>query len=108
MRITMLTLSASPEGVLEAGRTYQAPQHLARDQAQALVDGGYAVLADPPAPTTVPAPAPEDPGAQATPLDKLTVVQLQAYAAENDIDLGDAKLKADLLAAIAAAETGGG
>ena len=34
------------------------------------------------------------------PLDELTVIELRAYAEQHDIDLGDARLKADVLAAI--------
>ena len=38
------------------------------------------------------------------PLDKMNVEELKAYAAENDIDLGEAKKKAEILEAIHAAE----
>jgi len=37
------------------------------------------------------------------PLEKQTAAELKAYAAEHDIDLGDATKKADVLAAIQAA-----
>ncbi|KRC37519.1 hypothetical protein [Oerskovia sp. Root22] len=39
------------------------------------------------------------------PLEKRTAGDLKAYATEHDIDLGDAKTKAEILAAIVAAET---
>ena len=39
MRIRMLSLSAGPDGILQAGHTYD----LAEDQARVLVTGGYAV-----------------------------------------------------------------
>lgn len=38
------------------------------------------------------------------PLDEMTVAELRAYAKENDIDLNGATLKADIFAAIKAAE----
>lgn len=41
-----------------------------------------------------------------TPLKKMTVDELKEYAATNGIDLGEATKKADILAAIQAAETG--
>lgn len=53
--------------------------------------------------------APEE-GAQETPsksIDDMTVEELKAYAAERSIDLGAASLKADILAAIKAAEQEG-
>lgn len=43
---------------------------------------------------------------QADPLKKMTVDELKEYAATNGIDLGEATKKADILAAIQAAETG--
>ena len=42
---------------------------------------------------------------QADPLKKMTVDELKEYAATNGIDLGEATKKADILAAIQAAET---
>jgi len=39
-------------------------------------------------------------------LDELSVRELRAYATEHDIDLGDAKKKADIVAAIRAADAG--
>ncbi len=105
MRITMLTLSASPEGVLEAGRTYDVPSDLTRERARQLLDAGCAIEEG-----RRPA-ADQEPGAggqdnDAPSLEARTVAQLRAYAAENDIDLGPAKSKAEVLAAIRAAETG--
>ncbi|MGW2548307.1 hypothetical protein ACWC5I_47495, partial [Kitasatospora sp. NPDC001574] len=83
--ITMLTLSASPEGVLDQGRTYDVPGDVARARAQELVEGGYALLNDvPPKAAKTPPPPP----AASSPLEKATVEQLLAYAAENDLDLG--------------------
>lgn len=99
----MLTLSASPEGVLEQGKTYEVPDDVALARAQELVDGGAALLLDQPKAAKGKKPAA---GAGPKSLDKQTVPELQAYAAENDIDLGDAKTRAEILAAIQAAETG--
>lgn len=101
MQITMLTLSASPEGVLEQGRTYEVPGDISRERAQQLLDGGAATRVDQPKPT------PKAPKEEGGPLDKLTVEQLLAYAAENELDLAGATKKADLIAAIKTAETGG-
>ena len=41
-------------------------------------------------------------------VDGMTIPELQAYAEENGIDLGDATKKADILAAVKAAETDAG
>jgi hypothetical protein len=101
-RITMLSLSASPEGVLEQGKTYDVPGDVARVRAQELVDGGFALLEGTLPGTGKKATAPAGPA----PLDKRTVEQLLAYAAENDLDLGGATKRADILAAIQTAETG--
>ena len=43
---------------------------------------------------------------QTDPMKKMTVDELKEYAAQNGIDLGEATKKADILAAIQAAETG--
>lgn len=43
--------------------------------------------------------------ADAKPLDKMNVDELKAYAAEHNIDLGDAAKKADILKAIQEAES---
>ena len=45
-----------------------------------------------------------EPDAGDTPAAKMTVGELREYAAEHDIDLGDATRKDDILAAIAAAQ----
>lgn len=45
--------------------------------------------------------------APSKPIDEMTIEELKAYAAEHSIDLGDATLKADILAAIKAAEQEG-
>ncbi|MFD9064189.1 Rho termination factor N-terminal domain-containing protein [Kitasatospora purpeofusca] len=116
--ITMLTLAASPEGVLEPNRTYRVPEDVALPRALELLEGGYAVLAggtltQAPPPASGDGPPQDDPGAAGTEerppaLGRMTVEQLRAYAAENDIDLDAATRKGDILAAIEAAETGGG
>lgn len=51
-------------------------------------------------------PKEEDPsgGEKTVPVDKMTIPQLEAYAAEHEIDLGGATLKRDILAAIEAAQ----
>lgn len=97
MRITMKTLSAHPEGTLENGQTYEVPGQCSEERAAELLDGGYAVLAEEDL-------AAAGPGARAeadTDTDKLlekrTVEQLKAYAAGQEIDLGDASKKAEIL-----------
>ncbi|MDP2990203.1 MAG: hypothetical protein Q8O57_06530 [Kiritimatiellota bacterium] len=65
MKITMRTLSAGPQGTLEAGKTYDVEDKFAKE----LVAGGYAIPAGKTAPavefepvqveTTVAIPAPE-------------------------------------------------
>lgn len=107
MRITMKTLSASPAGALEAGKTYDLP----RARALPLLEGGYAVLAGAdPAQRPVRPDRPAGAGEvdQDKPLDKRTVDQLKAFAAEHEIDLGEATRKADILAAIHDAVEEGG
>ncbi|MGW8565661.1 Rho termination factor N-terminal domain-containing protein [Isoptericola sp. NPDC055881] len=42
------------------------------------------------------------------PIDKMTVDELRAHAAEAGVDLGDATKKADIVAAITAAQDAGG
>lgn len=99
MRITMKTLSAHPEGTLENGRTYEVPGQCSEERAVELLDGGYAVLAEEdlaaadPGTRAEPEPEAEDD----KPLEKRTVDQLKAYAAEQEIDLGDASKKAEIL-----------
>ena len=95
MRITMKTLSASPEGTLHIGQTYDVPGQVSRERARELLDGGYAVRED------------EDPAtierteeAADKPLEKRTVEQLKAYADEHDISIPEDGKKADILKAI--------
>lgn len=99
MRITMKTLSAHPDGTLDNGKTYEVPGQCSRERAKELLDGGYAVRADEdPAAAAPPEPADDGPGDK--PIEKYTVAELTAYAAEHRIDLGDAGKKAELLDAI--------
>ena len=111
--ITMKTLAASPEGALEAGRTYRVPDDVARDRALELLDGGYAVQGEsedaPPVSarkggrTAAQTPPPPPAGGAATEaLEKLTVDQLKELADEQDIDLGPATKKAEILEVIGA------
>lgn len=95
MRITMKTLSAHPDGTLENGQTYEVPGQCSEERAVELLDGGYAVLADEDLAAADPAKSAE-PEAD-TPLDKMKVDELKAYAAEQEIDLGDASKKAEIL-----------
>ncbi|GGN47803.1 hypothetical protein GCM10011578_101590 [Streptomyces fuscichromogenes] len=97
MRITMKTLSAHPDGTLEIGKTYEVPGQCGEERAAELLDGGYAVLAEEDLSADDPGPAEAaDPEAD-KPLEKRTVDQLKAYAAEHGIDLGDAGKKAEIL-----------
>ncbi|MFJ6386443.1 hypothetical protein ACIQJT_02420 [Streptomyces sp. NPDC091972] len=97
MRITMKTLSAHPDGTLENGQTYEVPGQCSEERAVELLDGGYAVLADEDLAAAAPqAEEPVDTGAD-KPLEKRTVEQLKAFAADNGIDLGDASKKAEIL-----------
>lgn len=102
MRITMKTLSAHPDGTLEIGKTYDVPAQCSRERADELLDGGYAVLEDADPATADPAAAEPDTGDETKPLEKRTVEQLKAFAAEEDIDLGDASKKAEILDKITA------
>jgi len=104
-KITMLTLLAGPDRTVPIGATAEFPD----DEAAELVDGGYAVYAQEgerqdsaPAPTLPAGPQPP----QSKPLEAMTSNELKAYAEANDIDLGAAKRRDDVLAAIRAAETG--
>ncbi|NEB00620.1 hypothetical protein [Streptomyces sp. SID13726] len=102
MRITMKTLSAHPEGTLENGKTYDVPGQCSEDRAVELLDGGYAVLAEEDLAAAGPGTRAEpDTEIEADkPLEKRTVEQLKAFAAEQQIDLGDASKKAEILDAI--------
>lgn len=46
MKVTMRTTAAGPNGQMFPDKTYDIPS----DQAKALIDGGYAVSAEPKAP----------------------------------------------------------
>lgn len=96
MRITMKTLSAHPDGTLEIGKTYEVPGQCSQQRADELLEGRYAVLAEEDPATAEPAAAGDGDGDD-KPLEKRTVEQLKAYAAEHDIDLGDASKKAEIL-----------
>lgn len=103
MRIRMKTLSASPAGALQRGKIYDLPDERARP----LVDNGFATAVDEPARPRLrdglrlkdKAPAPPA-GPQEKPIEKRTLDELKAYAAEHGIELGEATLKADVLAVI--------
>lgn len=92
-RVTMHTLYAGPERSVSPGQTAE----FADEEAARLVGGGFGVYAD--------EPRRKEPAAEAgdKPVEKMNVAQLQAYAAEHGIDLGDAKTKAELLAVVVAA-----
>lgn len=108
VRITMKTLAAGPDGALQAGHSYLVPDQVSRAQAEELLDGGYAILDGQTAPAA--AAAAED--GDGKPLEKRTVEELKAYADEQDIDLGPAAKKAEILdvitAELAKREAGGG
>ncbi|MGW1035011.1 hypothetical protein ACWD4Z_22845 [Streptomyces antibioticus] len=86
-RVTMKTLYAGPTRSVPAGATAEFEDA----EAEALVTGGYGVYEG----DTRPIPESAD-----KPLDKQTVEQLKAFAAEHQIDLGDAAKKAHILDAI--------
>lgn len=92
-RVTMKTLYAGPDRSVAAGHTADFEDA----EAEGLVAGGYGVYEG----DTRPKPEAE---AEDKPLDKRTVEQLKAYAAAQEIDLGEASKKADILAVISAAE----
>ncbi|MFD9445506.1 hypothetical protein ACFWBR_42325 [Streptomyces sp. NPDC060006] len=94
-RVTMKTLYAGPDRTVQAGQTAEFEEA----EAEALVAGGYGIYEGDTRPKPETAAEPKD-----KPLDKRSVDELKAYAAEHEIDLGTATKKADILAAIAAAE----
>lgn len=100
MRITMKSLSAHPDGTLENGQTYEVPGQCSTERAQELLDGGYAVLADED-PATADRTETDEPAGD-KPLERYKVDELKAFAAEQDIDLGDAGKKAEILDKITA------
>ncbi|MCY0919610.1 MULTISPECIES: hypothetical protein [unclassified Streptomyces] len=89
-RVTMHSLYAGPERAVQAGDTADFED----EEAARLVDGGFATYADKPAP---------DGPADERPVEKMTADQLRALAADKGYDLGDAKTKAEILAAVVAA-----
>ncbi|NUP21606.1 MAG: hypothetical protein HOZ81_37190 [Streptomyces sp.] len=93
-RVTMHTLYAGPERAVAAGQTAE----FEAEEAARLVGGGFGVYADEPRRK-----APAEAEADERPVEKMTVVQLQEYAAAHGIDLGEAKTKAELLAVVVAA-----
>ncbi|QQM45005.1 hypothetical protein [Streptomyces liliifuscus] len=100
-RVASPTLNARPGEILD----------LSDDEALMRIEAGHCTAVDQPKqrlrdrlpgrrkPEPEQTPPPGD-----TPLEKLTVEQLKAHADKHKIDLGDASKKADILAAIAAAE----
>ncbi|MFJ2002175.1 hypothetical protein [Streptomyces chartreusis] len=91
-RVTLKTLYASPTRSVPAGSTAEFEEA----EAEALVAAGYGVYEG----DTRPMPqAQED-----RPSEKWTVDRLKSWAAEQEIDLGAATKKADILAAIEAAQ----
>lgn len=91
-QVTLHTLYAGPERSVAAGQSAE----FADEEAARLVAGGFGVYADAPRRTE-----PADAGDK--PVEKMNVAQLQAYAAEHGIGLGEAKSKAEILAAVVAA-----
>lgn len=83
------------------------------EEAEARIAAGYCAPVDEPKRTLTErlrrrkdgAPeTPDEGGPEVKPVDKMTVPELQAYAAARDIDLGEATLKRDILARIEAAQ----
>lgn len=100
-RVTMKTLYAGPTRSVQAGQTAEFDDA----EAEALVSGGYAVYEGDARPEPRSTAGPKtDPGDK--PLEKMTVDQLKAYADEHDISLPPDGRKADLVAAIEAAQQG--
>ncbi|WP_181786052.1 hypothetical protein [Streptomyces phytophilus] len=106
MRVKMLRLMCSPEhGNHDAGDEVDLPEQ----EAARRIAAGDCVAAD-----AADKPRLRDklrgrrggkePEQADKPLAKQTVAQLQAYAAEHDVDLAGATTKADILAAIEAAQ----
>lgn len=105
MRVQMLRLMANPEhGTVPAGEVIDLPAAEARKR---IAAGDCKPLGNE-SPRHAPAPAPPagpaGPGGQGdeVPVEKMTVDQLKAYAAEQDIDLGDATKKDDIRVAVLA------
>ncbi|MEU6952075.1 hypothetical protein [Streptomyces sp. NPDC045714] len=103
MRVQMLRLMANPEhGTVQAGQEIDLPAAEARKR---IAAGDCKPLETESPRRTAPAP-PADPGApgqgEEVPVEKMTVDQLKTYAAEQDIDLGDATRKEDIRAVVLA------
>ena len=79
------------------------PAQVDADTVKRLMAKGMVKQFDPPEPEPE-AKAEPDLDAGDTPVARMTVGELREYAAEHDIDLGDATRKDDILAAIAAAQ----
>lgn len=79
------------------------PAQVDADTVKRLMAKGMVKQFDPPKPEPE-AKAEVGPDAGDTPVARMTVGELREYAAEHDIDLGDATRKDDILAAIAAAQ----
>ncbi|GAA2790040.1 DUF7302 family protein [Streptomyces showdoensis] len=101
MRVEMLRLMSNP-------RYGNQPEGAIVDMddadAERRIAAGDCRPVDPPKakkPTRRAGPA-EPPADPETPIERMSVEQLKTYAAEHDIDLGDAAKKADILAAVVA------
>ena len=79
------------------------PAQVDADTVKRLMAKGMVKQFDPPKPEPE-VKAEVEPDTGDTPVAKMTVGELREYAAEHDIDLGDATRKDDILAAIAAAQ----
>jgi hypothetical protein len=97
VRVKILRTIANATGNHQAGAIVDMP-----DEAAAVrIAAGHAAPVDQPPP---PPAEDDDPATDPKPVDKMTVDELRTYAAEHDIDLGDAKKKADILAVIELAQ----
>ncbi|PJN31310.1 hypothetical protein CG717_16210 [Streptomyces sp. CB02613] len=102
MRVQMLRLMANPKyGTVQAGEAVDLPADEARRR---IAAGDCKPLDSEPRRRAAPPAAPDDGGAGGEPVavEKMTVDQLKAYAAEQDIDLGDATKKDDIRALVVA------
>ncbi|MFE4691746.1 hypothetical protein ACFRH6_17005 [Streptomyces sp. NPDC056749] len=99
MRVQMLRLMANPDhGTVQAGTVLDLPAAEARKR---IAAGDCKPLDSDTPRRTSPAPAPPA-DAPDVPVEAMTVDQLRAYAAEQSIDLGDAKKKEDIRALVVA------
>ncbi|MGW1127461.1 hypothetical protein [Streptomyces sp. NPDC002526] len=98
MRVQMLRLMSNPRhGTVPAGAVIDLPAAEARKR---IAAGDCKPLEDERRTTRAPnepATPKESATTEALPVEKMTVEQLRAYAAAEDIDLGNATLKADVL-----------